>query len=175
MLIDTLLDLAGLDYDAPTVVLRLDPVLPLTWPHVGLTQTCPAARCRIASNARSGRPSIASRSGPTSVGRHLDIGVTCPGLADLGPWTASPTQRRHRAHNHATGRLEWSVPTPGRGIVLGLDLGLTHRDVGRGERQADPERRPRARTARHLEDPLWAAIDSRTIARPSPRPVALVE
>ena len=41
----------------------------------------------------------------------LDVRVTCPGLAELGPWCSDPEQPPP-AHNHATGRLEWSVALP---------------------------------------------------------------
>jgi len=112
MLIDTLLELAGLDYDVPDRRLRLDPILPLTWPHVGLTQTFPCG----AVSYRLERPIGATvhrltlradlREAVT-----LEVRVTCPGLADLGPWNAAPAAPPPN-HNHATGRLEWSVPLP---------------------------------------------------------------
>ena len=39
MLIEAMLDLAGLDYDAPDRRLTLQPALPASWPHIGLSQT----------------------------------------------------------------------------------------------------------------------------------------
>ena len=112
MLIDTLLDLAGLDYDALDRRIRLDPVLPTTWPHVGLTQ---ALACGEVSY-RLERPigSTVFRLAVRANLRHaatIDVGVTCPGLVELGPWTARPDCPPPR-HDRATGRLEWSVDLP---------------------------------------------------------------
>ncbi len=112
MLIDALLDLAGLDLDVPDRRMRLDPVLPPAWPLVGLTQKF--ARGEV--SYRLERPiggtvhRLALRASlHQSV--TLEVGVTCPGLAELGPWGADPSLGPPR-HNHATGRVEWSVILP---------------------------------------------------------------
>lgn len=112
MLIDVLLDLAGLEYDAPGRRFRLDPVLPPSWPHVGLTQAFPAGE--VSARLESVIGSTVHRLDLRANLRHaagLDIGVTCPGLAELGPWAATPPAPPPR-HDHATGRLEWSVELP---------------------------------------------------------------
>ncbi len=112
MLIDTLLELAGISYDAPDHRLTLDPVLAPTWPHVGLTQLYPCGEVSY----RLARP-IGGTVHRLTFRAHLHhpvtlvVGVTCPGLADLGPWTAEPDQPPP-SHNHATGRLEWLVALP---------------------------------------------------------------
>ena len=49
MLIETMLDLAGLDYDAPTERLILAPALPPAWPQIGLSSgfRCGAVSYRL--------------------------------------------------------------------------------------------------------------------------------
>ena len=112
MLIEAMLDLAGLDYDAPDRRLTLDPTLPGAWPHIGLSQKFPCGEVayrlerpiggtvhRLTFQARLDHPVT------------LEVGVTCPGLVHLGPWHAQPEMPPPR-HDHATGRLEWSVELP---------------------------------------------------------------
>jgi glucoamylase len=112
MLIESMLDLAGLDYDAPDRRLRLDPTLPGAWPHIGLSRKFPCGEAayrlerpiggtvyRLTFQARLDRPVT------------LQVGVTCPGLVHLGPWQAAPEMPPPR-HDHVTGRLEWSVDLP---------------------------------------------------------------
>ena len=112
MLIETMLDLAGLDYDAPDRRLTLDPALPGAWPHIGLTRTFPCGHVsyrlerpiggtvhRLTFQARLNHPVT------------LRVGLTCPGLAQLGPWQAHPESSPPR-HLLANGRLEWSVDLP---------------------------------------------------------------
>ena len=112
MLVDLLLEIAGIDYDVPDRRLRLDPVLPITWPHVGLTQTFPCGDVsyRLERPIGSTVHRLALRVN-LQAAVTLDLGVTCPGLAELGPWEADPVGPMPR-HNHATGRLEWSVTLP---------------------------------------------------------------
>ena len=112
MLIETMLDLAGLDYDAPDRRITLDPALPGAWPHVGMTQKFPCGEVtyrlerpiggsvhRLSFQARLDHPAT------------LAIGVTCPGLVRLGPWQSRP-ETPPPAHHPASGRLEWSVELP---------------------------------------------------------------
>jgi len=112
MLIDTLLDLAGLNFDVPERRLHLDPVLPSAWPLVGLTQTFPCGEVSYRLERPIGATvhRLAFRANLRQAVT-LDVGVTCPGLAELGPWSADPDQPPPY-HNHATGRLEWSVALP---------------------------------------------------------------
>ena len=112
MLIEAMLDLAGLDYDAPDRLLKLDPVLPGAWPHVGLTHKYPCGDVAY----RLDRPIGGSVHRLTFQARldypvSLNIGVTCPGLVTLGPWHAHPEGQPPR-HNYATGRVDWSVELP---------------------------------------------------------------
>jgi len=112
MLIEAMLDLAGLEYDAPDRALRLDPILPGAWPHVGLTGKYPCGEAsyrlerpiggtvhRLTLQARLDHPVT------------LEVGVTCPGLVALGPWHAHPPMPPPR-HDHHAGRLAWSVDLP---------------------------------------------------------------
>ena len=112
MLIETMLDLAGLDYDAPDRLLKLDPILPGAWPHVGLTHKYPCGDVTY----RLDRPIGGSVHRLTFQGKldhpvTLAIAVTCPGLVSLGPWHAQPEGNPPR-HNYSTGRIEWSVELP---------------------------------------------------------------
>ena len=66
MLIDTMLDLAGLDYDAVARRLSLQPVLPGPWPQTGIKQTFPCGESRTCSSGRSAAGSTTSSSRPGS-------------------------------------------------------------------------------------------------------------
>ncbi len=112
MLIETMLDLAGLDYDAPDRRLDLDPTLPGAWPHIGLSHKLPCGDVAY----RLERPIGGTVHRLTLQARldhpvRLAIRATCPGLAQLGPWQAEPeTPPPH--HQPTNGRLEWSVELP---------------------------------------------------------------
>jgi glucoamylase len=112
MLIEAMLDLAGLDFDAPDRRLDLDPTLPGAWPHIGLTQKFPCGEATY----RLERP-IGGTVHHLSFQANLDhpvtlaIGVTCPGLVRLGPWQAHP-ETPTPLHQPSNGRLEWSVELP---------------------------------------------------------------
>jgi glucoamylase len=112
MLIEAMLDLAGLDYDAPDRRLDLDPTLPAAWPHIGLAQQFPCGHAAY----RLERP-IGSTVHRLTLQARLDhpvtlrVGVTCPGLVALGPWQAQPEIPPPR-HSHLNGRIEWSVELP---------------------------------------------------------------
>jgi glucoamylase len=112
MLIETMLDLAGLDYDAPDRRLTLDPALPSAWPHIGLTQTFPCGEVAY----RLERPiggTVHRLTLQTKLEHPVELAVrvTCPGLIHLGPWQAEPESPPPQ-HNPAVGRLEWSVGLP---------------------------------------------------------------
>jgi glucoamylase len=107
-----MLDLAGLDYDAPDRALLLDPALPGAWPHIGLTRRFPCGEVsyrlerpiggtvhRLTFQARLDHPAT------------LEVGVTCPGLVALGPWHAHP-EMPPPTHDHLTGRLAWKIELP---------------------------------------------------------------
>jgi hypothetical protein len=112
MLIEAMLELTGLDYDAPDGRLTLDPTLPGAWPHIGLSQEFPCGEVayrlerpiggtvhRMTFQARLDRPVT------------LRVGVTCPGLVQIGHWQSDPEIAPPR-HDPSTGRLEWSVELP---------------------------------------------------------------
>jgi len=112
MLIDTVLDFAGLDYDAVDRRLGLDPALPGSWPVTGLTQVLPcgevAYRLERPVGAAVHHLRLRARL------RHpvtLTVGVTCPGLRELGPWQSDPDQPPPE-FAPATGRVSWSVTLP---------------------------------------------------------------
>ena len=112
MLIETMLDLAGLDYSAVSRKIRLSPALPSSWPSIGLGHKFPCGEvayrlerpvggtvCRLGVKARLDHPIL------------LDIDLTCPGLTDLGPWQAIPSAPAP-VLDRKTGRLRWSVELP---------------------------------------------------------------
>jgi hypothetical protein len=112
MLINSILDLAGVDYDAVDHRLRLRPVLPGPWPQTGMKQSLPCGDVSY----RLERP-IGGKVHHLSFKaqlRHpvtLDVELTCPDLMELGPWQASPPTPEP-AHDPRTGRLQWSVTLP---------------------------------------------------------------
>jgi hypothetical protein len=109
-MIETLLQLAGLDYEGLTGVVTLRPALPPKWPVIGLNRVMACGRLayrlerstggqvyRLALEADLNRPVA------------LAVDVTCPGTSQLGPWSGvgSPS------FDAATGRLRWDVELPG--------------------------------------------------------------
>ena len=112
MLIDTLLEFAGIEYDVPDRRLNLDPVLPPAWPHVGMTRTfaCGEVSYRLDRPIGGTVHHLSLRANLLHPVK-LQAGVTCPGLAELGPWRADPEQPPPR-HNHVTGRLDWAGDLP---------------------------------------------------------------
>jgi GH15 family glucan-1,4-alpha-glucosidase len=112
MLIDTILDLAGLDYDAVAHRLRLRPVLPGSWPQTGIKQSFPCGDVSY----RLERP-IGGKVHHLYVKaqlRHpiaLDVEMTCPDLLELGPWQATTPTTEPTLDPH-TGRLGFSVTLP---------------------------------------------------------------
>jgi GH15 family glucan-1,4-alpha-glucosidase len=114
MLADTLLDFAGLDYQALSRRLRLTPALPSPWSHVGLSQHFPCG----AISYRLDRPIggtvhhlnfKAWLEHPVT----LDIVLTCPGLAELGPWQSNPESPAPEFEPR-TCRISWSLELPAR-------------------------------------------------------------
>jgi glucoamylase len=113
MLLETLLDVAGLDYDAAARMLVLEPALPPSWPQVGIEQRF---ACGHAAYQLQHDPSRNPRYRLT-VATHLahplrlEAAITCPDLTqlDLGqaPDGAPPLQ-----FDAATHRLTWKMPLP---------------------------------------------------------------
>lgn len=112
MLIHTMLDLAGLEYDAVDRKLTLQPVLPGQWPQTGMSRTFPCGSVSYRLERPIGGNVHRLRfEAELEVPVILQINATCPGLADLGPWNASPATP-HPTFDPATGRLSWSVRLP---------------------------------------------------------------
>jgi hypothetical protein len=112
MLIETMLDLAGLDYNAPARRVRLSPALPGSWPSIGVGHKFPCGEVSY----RLDRPvgGTVHRLGLRTRLDHpvlLDIDLTCPDLDDLGPWNAAPSAPAPSL-DRRTGRLRWSVELP---------------------------------------------------------------
>ncbi len=112
MLVETLLDFAGLDYQALDRVLTLEPTLPAAWPQTGQSQLFPCGdvEYRVERPIGSAVHQLSLRvrlKHPVS----LRVGVTCPGLTDLGPWRSQPDSPPP-TFNPRTGRLSWALELP---------------------------------------------------------------
>ncbi len=88
MLMEALLDLAGLAFDAPDRTLSLRPALPPGWARVGLDWPMACGPVSYRLTRREGTAAY-TLSLETRLERpaKLLVDVTCPGLADLGTWT----------------------------------------------------------------------------------------
>lgn len=112
MLIETILDLAGLDYDVPARTVILDPVLPPGWPVIGLEHRFQCGKVGY----RLERP-VATKGHRLTLEADLNesvtlqIGVTCPGLTDPGAWHTRPLTPLPR-FDRSSCRMSWSVPLP---------------------------------------------------------------
>jgi hypothetical protein len=112
MLIDTMLDLGGLEYDAVDRRLTLQPVLPGPWPQTGITRKFPCGTVTYRLERPLGGNVHRLRvESDLTIPVMLQIQVTCPGLADLGPWHATPSTPAP-TFDPQTGRLAWSVRLP---------------------------------------------------------------
>lgn len=112
MLIEAMLDLAALDYDASARRLILEPALPPSWPHIGLEGTFRCGSVVYRLERRPGGPSY--RLGLAATLQHpvtLAIDLTCPGLTSPGAWASRP-ESPDPAFDHTAGRLTWSVELP---------------------------------------------------------------
>ncbi len=134
LLIETLLDLAGLGYDAPEARIALAPALPPAWPQVGLDRSL---ACGEVSYRLSRRPG--SQSYRLGFEARLDrpvrllLNLTCPGLADLGPWSgpdgdAAGSPRFDRRSR----RLSWAVDLPAGPSKLAWAWGYEEAPIGSG-------------------------------------------
>jgi glucoamylase len=111
-LIDTMLDLAGLDYDAVDARLSLRPALIGQWTQTGIKQTFACGevwyllerpigsrlyRLHLKTNLK--RPAA------------LDVELTCPGLSELGPWESSAPCPQP-SFDPKNGQLRFSIALP---------------------------------------------------------------
>ncbi len=112
MIIDTLLDLAGLDYDAVDRRVTLRPALPGRWAQTGIKQLFPCGSVSY----RLERP-IGGKVHHLNLKADLKepvlllVDLTCPDLTELGPWQSSPTTPEPSMDPH-TGKLSWSITLP---------------------------------------------------------------
>jgi len=112
MLIDTILDFAGLHYDATEHRLSLRPALPGPWPQTGIKQSFPCGDVSYRLERPIGHKVYrlnlrAQLKHPVN----LDVDLTCPDLVELGPWQASPPTPEPTLDPRA-GRLRFSISLP---------------------------------------------------------------
>ena len=114
MLIETLLDLAGLAHDAPDRVLTLRPTLPPNWGEVGLDWPMSCGHVSYLLTRRNdsdahGLTVTTRLDRPTT----LRVELTCPGLGELGPWISShPDDGVTPSFRPAQAQVSWQVELP---------------------------------------------------------------
>ena len=112
MLIDTMLDLAGLEYDVVDRRMTLQPILPGQWPQTGISRTFPCGDVTYRLERPIGGNVHRLRvEADLNVPVILQIHATCPGLTELGPWHGTPATPAP-SFDPATGRLAWNVRLP---------------------------------------------------------------
>jgi hypothetical protein len=112
MLIDTVLDFAGVDYDAVDRVLYLRPVMPATWPQMGLKRSFACGEVSYQFQRPIGGQvhhlQLQARlKHPVS----LVVELTCPDLKYMGPWRTS-TATAPPPFESRTGKLGWTLILP---------------------------------------------------------------
>jgi hypothetical protein len=112
MLIETLLDFAGMDYDAVDRRLSLRPALPSQWPQMGSKQKfgCGEISYQL-EHPIGGKVHQLSVQCQLDHAIKLDVGLTCPDLVELGPWQSIP-DTPEPAFEPAVRRLHWSINVP---------------------------------------------------------------
>ncbi len=112
MLIDTILDLAGIEYDAIDHRLALRPVLPGPWPHTGIKQSFPCGDvCYRLERPIGGKVYHLNVKAQLKHPVTLAVELTCPDLIELGPWQASPPTPEPALDPH-TSQMRWNVTLP---------------------------------------------------------------
>lgn len=112
MLIETMLDLVGLDYDAVDRRLTLRPTLPASWQHTGTSSKLPCGDVAYRLERQIGSTIHRLTVNVQLVGPvTLDVSITCPGLPELGPWQANPPSPPPE-FDPATGRVNWTIDLP---------------------------------------------------------------
>jgi glucoamylase len=112
MLIETMMDLAGLDYDAVDRRLTLRPILPGHWPQTGIRHSfaCGNVSYRL-ERPIGGRVCRLNFTADLKHPVALEVALTCPDLKELGPWQASPPSPPPTL-DPRTGQLQWRVALP---------------------------------------------------------------
>lgn len=112
MLIDTMLDLAGLDYDAVTRRLSLRGILPSQWPRTGIRQAFACGEVAyFLERPIGGRVHHLQLRTKLLQPTTIDIDLTCPDLTELGPWQADPPTPEPLL-DPRTGRIHFQVDLP---------------------------------------------------------------
>jgi len=112
MLVETALDVAGLDYDALDRRLTLRPVLPTDRPAVSLAQNLPCGHVAYELTRGAENKSFhLSIQGHLNQPVELSVEATCPGLKSLGPWSSKP-EPSTPAFDAKTGQVRWSGRLP---------------------------------------------------------------
>ena len=112
MLVETMLDFAGLDYSALDRRLTLEPTLASSWPYIGLSQTfgCGEVSYRLERPIGGAVHQLTLKARLNHPVR-LDATLTCPGLVEPGPWQAVPPVPPPTYEPRAS-RLSWTVALP---------------------------------------------------------------
>ena len=107
MMIETMLDLAGFEYDAVERRLQIRPILAGSWPQTGATRRFPCGEATYRLDRTVGS-TVHRLTFEASLDQAviLQIAVTCPGLTDLGPWQSSP-ECPPPVFDPKTGGLHW--------------------------------------------------------------------
>lgn len=110
MMIETMLDLGGLEYDAVERRLQIRPILAGSWPQTGVSRqfACGDVTYRL-ERPLGGAVHRLTFEGQLDVPITLDLAVTCPGLTELGPWQATPPSAAPK-FDVKSGRLSWALP-----------------------------------------------------------------
>ncbi len=112
MLMETMLDLVGLDYDAVDRRLRIRPILAGAWPHTGASRNFPCGEVAYRlERPIGGAVHRLTLEANLAVPVALDVAVTCPGLNELGPWRSS-TAAAPPEFDSKIGRVRWSTRLP---------------------------------------------------------------
>jgi len=106
-LVEAVLDLAGLDYDAPARRIILEPALPPAWASIGISQplACGSVEYRLERTAGGTRYKL-TLTADLRESVSLDVAITCPGLAQVRDWTAT-SEFPKPGLNAQTGRVSW--------------------------------------------------------------------
>jgi glucoamylase len=112
MIVETMLDFAGLDYAALDRRLMLEPALPSSWPHIGLSQrfACGEVSYRL-ERPIGGTVHYLTLKARLHHPITLQADLTCPGLAELGPWQSVPALPPPQ-YDPRSSRLAWTLALP---------------------------------------------------------------
>jgi GH15 family glucan-1,4-alpha-glucosidase len=110
-LMETLLDLAGLDYDAGSRALFLEPILPIEWPSIGLEHSFPSGRAKYRLQRSLGAGVSYRLELETTLESAIELraGISCPDLTELAAWEG-PTPRSE--FDPQSRLLSWSCTIP---------------------------------------------------------------